>query len=87
MEQQNESRPLIITAEGDIHGEDTPENRELVRRIHACVNACDGISTEDLEQGVIGDMCRTMSQVIPLLEEREQLSQLVKQVQAIAKSA
>ncbi len=62
---------LVITHEGDILGEDNPENREMVRRIHACLNACEGISTEELEQGIIADMCRVMGQVVPLLQEKE----------------
>jgi len=61
---------FVLTLEGDILGEDTPENREIVRRIHACVNACEGISTEELEAGIIKDMCRVMAQVVPLLESK-----------------
>lgn len=61
---------FLITAEGSLHGDDTPENRELVRRIHACVNACEGISTEELENGIIQDMCRALQQVIPLLQQQ-----------------
>jgi len=62
---------LVITHEGDILGEDNPENREIVRRIHACLNACEGISTEELEQGIIADMCRVMGQVVPLLQQQD----------------
>jgi len=70
---QAEDRPqFVITAEGDILGQDTTENREIVRRIHACVNACEGISTDELEQGIIQDLCRVMSQVAPLLENQNQ---------------
>lgn len=61
---------FLITVEGDVHGEDTPENREIVRRIHACVNACEGISTEELENGIIQDMRRVIAQVAPLLESQ-----------------
>jgi hypothetical protein len=62
---------FLITADGDIHGEDTPANRELVRRIYACVNACEGISTEELERGLIADMRRVIGQVAPLLAEKK----------------
>lgn len=74
---QPHSRPaaalpkFVINAEGELYGEDTPENRELVRRVHACVNACEGISTEELEQGVVQDMRRVISEVIPVLRHRE----------------
>ena len=61
---------FILTLEGDLLGEDTPENREIVRRIHACVNACDGLSTAELERGIITDMCRVMGQVVPLLQKQ-----------------
>ncbi len=60
---------FVVTVDGDIHGQDTPENREIVKRIHACVNACDGISTEELERGVIQDMQRVIALVAPLLEQ------------------
>ena len=63
---------FVVTAEGDMKGEDTPENRDLVRRIHACVNACEGISTEELESGVIQDMRRVIAQVIPILKQRDE---------------
>lgn len=62
---------FFITAAGDIHGEDTPSNRDLVRRIYACVNACEGISTEELERGLIQDMRRVIGQVAPLLAEKK----------------
>lgn len=60
---------FVVTVDGDIHGQDTPENREIVKRIHACVNACDGISTEQLERGVVRDMQQVIAQVAPLLEQ------------------
>jgi hypothetical protein len=63
---------FVITHDSSLHGEDTPENREVVRRIHACVNACEGISTEELEKGIVQDMRRVLGQVAPLLEERNQ---------------
>lgn len=60
---------MYITADGDIHGVDTPENRELVRRVRACVNACEGITTVDLEAGVINQMVQVMQDVQPLLDD------------------
>ncbi len=63
---------LVITAEGDVYGPDSPENRELARRIRACINACNGLNTEDLEKGLIQDLCRTVMQVGPLLEAQKQ---------------
>lgn len=63
---------FVLSVEGEIHGEDTPANRELVRRIHACVGACEGISTDELEQGVVQDMRRVIGQVVPLLQTRVQ---------------
>jgi hypothetical protein len=59
---------FLLTTEGELHGEDTLENREIVRRIHACVNACEGISTEELEKDIIADMRRVLAQVVPVLE-------------------
>ncbi len=61
---------FVLTPDGSLHGEDIPENREIVRRIHACVDACDGITTEELEKGIIQDMRRALAQVVPTLEER-----------------
>jgi hypothetical protein len=59
---------FLLSHEGELHGEDTPQNREIVRRIHACVSACEGISTEELESGVVQDMRRVIAQVIPVLQ-------------------
>ena len=61
---------LILTINGDILGMDTPRNRELARRVKACLNACEGIATEELERGLIADMCRVLTQVAPLLEQK-----------------
>ena len=58
---------FILSTEGEIYGEDTADNREIVRRIHACVNACEGISTEELEKGIVRDMQRVIGEVVPLL--------------------
>lgn len=61
---------FVLSCEGELHGEDTPENREIVRRIHACVSACEGISTEELERGIVQDMRQVIGQVVPLLQDR-----------------
>jgi hypothetical protein len=61
---------FLLAADSSVHGEDTPENRELVRRIHACLNACEGISTDELEAGIIQDMCRAVAGIVPILRER-----------------
>src|SRR5690606_26960139 len=61
---------VIVTAEGDVLAEDTPENRDLARRLLACVNACAGISTDDLENGVVADMRRVIENVAPLLRDK-----------------
>lgn len=61
---------FILTLNGDILAEDTPENREIVRRIHACVQACEGLSTDELEQGIVREMRNAIGDVIPLLEKR-----------------
>lgn len=37
-------------------GLDGPERRRII----ACVNACDGISTEDLEGGALVDVAKTL---------------------------
>jgi len=62
---------FTLSVTGDVYGDDTPENRDIVRRIHACVNACEGISTEELEQGIIQDMARAISQIVPLLQTEQ----------------
>ena len=59
---------VVITSDGEVHGDDTPENREIARRIQACVNACEGISTEDLEAGVLRQMVSLLERVGPILE-------------------
>lgn len=73
MDNQPQTPHFVLSIDGELHGQDTPENRELVRRIHACYQACAGITTEELENGIVQDMCKVMGQVVPLLEEREQL--------------
>jgi hypothetical protein len=53
---------------GEIRGVDTPGNRELARRLRACVNACAGIPTDDLERGIVQDMRRVIGDIVPLLQ-------------------
>lgn len=67
---------FILTADGELLGVDTPGNRELVRRIHACFEACADIPTADLEQGIVRDMQRVIGQVIPVLEAHGLLAPL-----------
>ncbi len=67
---------FLLTAEGELHGQDTEENREIVRRIHACVNACAGISTEELEKGIVADMRRVLAEVVPVLEHNNRQAAL-----------
>ncbi len=69
---------FVISSEGEILGEDTPENQVLVRRVVACVNACDGITTEELEEGIIADMRKVIAQAAPLLQERSQMTELLQ---------
>lgn len=61
---------FIVSTEGELFGEDTLENREIVRRIHACVNACEGLATEELESGIVEDMRRVIAEVAPLLKNQ-----------------
>ncbi len=61
---------FIVTVEGDVFGEESPENREIVRRIHACVNACTSLSTDELERGIVDDLQQTVQNIVPLLEEQ-----------------
>lgn len=76
---------FLLSHEGDLHGEDTPANREIVRRIHACVNACEGISTEELESGIVGDMRRVIAQVIPMLEGQNRSQRANSELHAMAR--
>ncbi|GAB4147787.1 MAG: hypothetical protein Tsb009_21150 [Planctomycetaceae bacterium] len=62
---------FVVSTEGEILGEDTASNREIVRRIHACVNACEGISTEELESGIIADMRRVIAELVPVLQNQQ----------------
>jgi hypothetical protein len=77
---------FVLGTDGSIHGEDTLENRELVRRIEACMRACAEISTEELEAGIIQDMCRAVAGIVPILQSRPQPSEGVR-IRAIATEA
>lgn len=46
-----------------------PDDAALLRRIQACVNACEGISTQELEEGVVQDMQRVIRDVAPIIAE------------------
>lgn len=50
------------------------QDAEMLRRIQACVDACEGISTEELEEGIVQDMQRVLREVAPIIAEwsREQ---------------
>ena len=61
---------FVITPEGELHGEDTPQNHETARRIRACVNACESFATEDLEAGILTQMLSIIREVQPLLDAR-----------------
>ncbi len=61
---------FVVTPTGDIHGEDTLENQDLVGRITACVNACEGLTTEELENGIIQDMRRVIAEIVPVLQSQ-----------------
>jgi hypothetical protein len=67
---QKSTPQFVLSTEGELYGEDTPDNREIVRRIHACVSACEGISTDELEKGIIHDMQRVIGEVAPLLSAK-----------------
>ncbi len=60
------SAQITVTGAGDIYATDTPENRELARRVQACVNACAGFTTGDLERGVLTEMRQVIEQLAPI---------------------
>ena len=60
------SSQITLTALGEIFAEDTPQNRELARRVRACVNACAGFTTEDLDAGILDQMRAIIEQLAPL---------------------
>jgi hypothetical protein len=76
---------FLLSHEGELHGEDSPANRDLVRRIHACVSACEGISTEELESGIVQDMQRVIAQVIPVLKGQNRTERSTSELQSMAR--
>lgn len=75
---------IISTEDGAIHGQESPENLEIVRRIEVCMKACEGISTEDLESGIIQDMRRVLAEVVPVLQEKVSANRQAAPVQSIS---
>lgn len=43
-------------------------DEQALRRIQACLTACEGFSTEDLEGGIIDRMRKALIDVVPLIE-------------------
>jgi len=74
---------VISTEDGAIHGEETPDNQEIVRRIHACVTACEGLSTEELERGILQDMQRVLAEVVPVLQNQSPSQQQTQPARSI----
>lgn len=70
-----EPLPFVITPDGELFGPDSDEARELVRRLRACFFACEGLSTQELEAGIVADMRRVIAQVHPLLHDRVRSSE------------
>jgi hypothetical protein len=66
---------LILTKDGEIETVNTPEMTEFVRRLTACLNACEGLSTEELERGIVQDMQKAIGEVVPLLTEHHNVLQ------------
>jgi len=60
---------ITVTGAGEIFAADTAENRELARRVTACVNACAGFTTDDLEAGILEDIRRVIEQLAPLASQ------------------
>lgn len=67
------------------HGDGTrldivSDDAEHARRVRACLHACQGISTIELERGIIAEMRGALDVVLPLLERlraREQGTAIV----------
>ncbi len=72
MSSETSQQPLqfVITPDGELFGHDNDEARSLVKRIHASFVACEGLSIEELEKGIVADMRRVIEQVHPILKER-----------------
>lgn len=100
-ESQNAVRPgidsaiesVVIFSEDEangVQGDTAEEALANARRIVACVNACQSISTETLENGVIKDMVASLQTVAdyfdPLLNaDIEELSLITNVTDALAK--
>ncbi len=69
----NQQTGIILGADGMLQAADTPENRTILRRLEACLNACDGLSTDELEGGIVQDMRRVIADVVPVLEEKRDM--------------
>ena len=77
---------FTLTVDGELLGEDTVENREITRRIRACVNACEDLSTEELENGIVRDMRQVISNMAPLMvDKKDDLRTRLHQGRAAAK--
>jgi thiamine phosphate synthase YjbQ (UPF0047 family) len=77
------SYKLILTTDGEVEVQNTPEMAEFVRRLSACVHACEGITTEELERGIIQDMQRVINEMVPLIQDHKSLLETVnKQARA-----
>ena len=74
---QNDALKFIVTEDGIVPEIDDDEGQAIARRIQACVAACEGISTEELEAGIIHDLCRVLGQVVPELEEKKRLEAML----------
>jgi len=67
----SESNPpaeISATADSQNSQADWGLNDESLRRVQACLIACEGITTEDLESGIIQEMRQTLKDVVPLLQ-------------------
>lgn len=62
------------------------ETRANARRIAACWNACDGISTDALESNgsAVMGWTRTASKLIQVAKERDALLAAIKQIKAVS---
>lgn len=77
----SQSVNIIRDAEGMGAIADTPE---IARRLAACWNACDGISTEHLEDDAVRKLIQDRD---PLLAQRDELLQFARSVVRYAGSA
>ena len=72
--QTPENLPATSTScDGEAEFQSPCFDAEDIRRIEACVLACEGITTDDLESGIIRRMQEALVSVVPLLEEAKQM--------------